>query len=138
LTLGYAQPRSEDQPRVDLEKLGVPQPDPLVRRNLGHYKAVVAVTLVPSDEVIHGDSHVGKIELLLRTRKCLRAVTRLGATPNDGTFAWVGRQSVACPLLAQSGHRDGLNQCLLSRVKRTLVQLASMSVIDPKRTLAAL
>jgi len=40
------------------------------------------------------------------------------------------------PLLAQSGHQTALNRCPLLGVKRTLLQLTSMSVIDPKQTLA--
>jgi hypothetical protein len=39
------------------------------------------------------------------------------------------------PHMAQSGHTDPLNQCLLLGVKRTLLQLTSMSAFDPKRTL---
>ena len=42
-----------------------------------------------------------------------------------------------CPLLAQSGHPDPLNQCPLLGVKRTLVGGAAMSAFDPKRTFAA-
>jgi hypothetical protein len=38
--------------------------------------------------------------------------------------------------LAQSGHRDALNQCPLLGVKRTSVGDAAMSAFDPKRTLA--
>ena len=38
--------------------------------------------------------------------------------------------------LAQSGHRDALNQCPLLGVKRTLIGGAPMSAIDPKRTSA--
>jgi hypothetical protein len=37
-------------------------------------------------------------------------------------------------LLALNGHAGELNQCQLSGVKRTFLQLAAMSVIDPKRT----
>ena len=33
----------------------------------------------------------------------------------------LGARSLACPLLAQSGHRDTLNQCPFLGVKRTLV-----------------
>src|SRR5262249_13697070 len=36
--------------------------------------------------------------------------------------------------MAQSGHPNGLNQCPLLGVKRTLGWRGSMSVIDPKRT----
>ena len=39
-----------------------------------------------------------------------------------------------CPLLAQSGHPDALNQCPLLGVKRTLVAPPPMSAFDPKRT----
>ena len=39
-----------------------------------------------------------------------------------------------CPLLAQSGHHDPINSCPLLGVKRTLIGLAPMSVIDTKRT----
>jgi hypothetical protein len=38
------------------------------------------------------------------------------------------------PLLAQSGHPDPFNQCPLLGVKRTFVQVASMSAFDPKQT----
>src|SRR5215472_13510560 len=38
-------------------------------------------------------------------------------------------------LLAQSGHSETEFQCPLLGVERTFLQLASMSVIDPKRTL---
>jgi hypothetical protein len=38
-----------------------------------------------------------------------------------------------CPLVAQSGYPDLLNQCPLFGVKRTLAGLASMSASDPKR-----
>jgi len=43
-----------------------------------------------------------------------------------------------CPLLAQSGHPDALNQCPLLGVKRTSSGLDPMSAYDPKRTLSAL
>jgi hypothetical protein len=39
-------------------------------------------------------------------------------------------------LLAQSGHGLMSVRCLLLGVKRTFLQVASMSVIDPNRTLA--
>jgi hypothetical protein len=39
-----------------------------------------------------------------------------------------------CLFLALSGHHDRANPCPLSGAKRTFLQLASMSVIDPKRT----
>src|SRR5262249_30246313 len=42
------------------------------------------------------------------------------------------------PFLAQSGHPNGLNQCPLLGVKRTLIRGAPMSAFDPKRTSAAL
>ena len=42
-----------------------------------------------------------------------------------------------CPLLAQSGHADRLNQCPLSGVKRTSGEGVSMFAFDPKRTWAA-
>src|SRR5262249_6662046 len=38
------------------------------------------------------------------------------------------------PLLALSGRPDTLSQCPLLGVKRTFIQPASMSAIDPKRT----
>jgi hypothetical protein len=38
------------------------------------------------------------------------------------------------PLLAQSGHLDTLNECPLSRVKRTSLGRGRMSASDPKRT----
>src|SRR6516164_3708011 len=41
-------------------------------------------------------------------------------------------------LLAQSGHPDALNQCLLLGVKRTLGERTPMSAFDPKRTLQTL
>jgi hypothetical protein len=41
-----------------------------------------------------------------------------------------------CPLLARSGLLNAINRCLLSGVKRTLLQLTSMSAFDPKRTFA--
>ena len=44
------------------------------------------------------------------------------------------RANARCPLLAQSGHLDTLNQCLLLGVKRTLVLHSAMSAFDPKRT----
>jgi hypothetical protein len=40
-----------------------------------------------------------------------------------------------CLLLAQSGHRDRAEECLLSGVKRTLAGRYEMSAYDPKRTL---
>jgi hypothetical protein len=40
------------------------------------------------------------------------------------------------PLLAQSGHPDTLNQCLLLGVKRTWTERYEMSAYDPKRTFA--
>ena len=39
-----------------------------------------------------------------------------------------------CPLLAQSGHHDRADLGPVSGVKRTFLQRASMSVIDPRRT----
>ena len=42
-----------------------------------------------------------------------------------------------CPLLAQSGHRDGADECLLLSVKRTSRFQSVMSASDPKRTLAS-
>ena len=36
--------------------------------------------------------------------------------------------------MAQSGHSDTFNQCLLLGVKRTLIGSAPMSAFDPKRT----
>jgi len=39
-----------------------------------------------------------------------------------------------CPLLARSGLLNAINRCLLSGVKRTLLQLTSMSAFDPKPT----
>src|SRR5215471_5017574 len=41
---------------------------------------------------------------------------------------------VECPLLAQSGHENGIRQCPLSGAKRTSGGGASMSACDPKRT----
>ena len=38
-----------------------------------------------------------------------------------------------CPLLAQSGHRDALNQCPLLGVKRTCLVQVAMTANDPKR-----
>jgi len=34
---------------------------------------------------------------------------------------WVSAHQFPCPLLAQSGHPDALNQCPLLGVKRTLI-----------------
>ena len=42
--------------------------------------------------------------------------------------------SCQCPLLAQSGYPDTLNQCLLLGVKRTSCRDTPMSANDPKRT----
>ena len=39
--------------------------------------------------------------------------------------------AVECPLLAQSGHPDTVNQCLLLGVKRTSPGLSEMSAYDP-------
>ena len=39
-----------------------------------------------------------------------------------------------CPLLAQSGHRHGGEECPLSGVKRTSEFYGVMSACDPKRT----
>ena len=36
--------------------------------------------------------------------------------------------------MAQSGHRDCAQRCLLSGVKRTLAEGGRMSASDPKRT----
>jgi hypothetical protein len=44
----------------------------------------------------------------------------------------------SCPLLAQSGHRDTLNQCLLLGVKRTSQECAAMSASDPKADISRL
>ena len=41
------------------------------------------------------------------------------------------------PFLAQSGHLDTLNLCLLLGVKRTCCRHALMSAFDTKRTLAS-
>jgi hypothetical protein len=46
-------------------------------------------------------------------------------------------ESGACPLLAQSGHPDTLDQCPLLGVKRTCKVSGLMSAFDPKRTLAS-
>src|SRR5215469_3006566 len=43
---------------------------------------------------------------------------------------------VECPLLAQSGHSTTEFQCPLLGVKRTFLELVSMSAFDPKRTSA--
>jgi hypothetical protein len=50
---------------------------------------------------------------------------------NDGEIA-----AVHVLLLAQSGYSATEFRCLLLGVKRTFLQLATMSVIDPKRTCA--
>ena len=42
------------------------------------------------------------------------------------------QQPPKCPLLAQSGHPDALNQCPLPGVKWTLITSAVMSAYDPK------
>jgi hypothetical protein len=39
-----------------------------------------------------------------------------------------------CPLLAQSGHHDCADECLLLEIKRTSEECGAMSVFDPKRT----
>src|SRR6516165_6877379 len=55
----------------------------------------------------------------------------------DRTENWLSGCSVGpCPLLAQSGHPDTLNQCLLLGVKRTWRGPNAMSAFDPKRTLS--
>ena len=41
-----------------------------------------------------------------------------------------------CLLLAQSGHSDCRNECLLLEVKRTLLERARMSPSDPERRFA--
>src|SRR5262249_29356397 len=43
------------------------------------------------------------------------------------------REPMTCPLLAQSGHPQALNQCPLLGVKRTLRGRTPMSAFDPKR-----
>jgi hypothetical protein len=51
-------------------------------------------------------------------------------------FVWDPKNgsNLRCPLLALSGHRRGLGECLLSGVKRTSLTHPLMSAFDPKRT----
>src|SRR5262249_1475045 len=58
----------------------------------------------------------------------LRAPTR--RSNNDVLY-----RSAECPLMAQSGHPEGFNQCPLLEVKRTSRFSYRMSAFDPKRTL---
>jgi hypothetical protein len=59
--------------------------------------------------------------------KLLQATSVDGQRPSIKKFA-------QCPLLAQSGHGDAVQQCPLSGEKRTLEGSGSLSASDPKRT----
>jgi hypothetical protein len=60
-----------------------------------------------------------------------RSSTQLRASNRDNSLL-----HCTSPLLAQSGHHDRAEPCLLLGVKRTSVGRASMSADDPKQTLS--
>src|SRR6516225_10882533 len=74
--------------------------------------------------------------LLRCSARSFDAAAMATLTRRSEDIVWAGPYA-ECPLLAQSGHHDPLNQCPLLGVKRTSIRLVQTSAFDPKRTWTA-